>query len=188
MKILLDAGHGGWHDGKYMTPPKNGKWYDHGEFIFYEGVFNRQICFLLIQEFRQRKIQHEIVYHEFMDIPLQDRVRLANKIGGDLFLSIHSNAGKGKGFEVYTSLGQTKSDAIAERFVKGFEKEFPEWGVRKDILDKDGDRERDFYVLKNTKMPAVLLELLFFDEINQARFLNTLEGQKRIVKSIINSI
>jgi N-acetylmuramoyl-L-alanine amidase len=188
MKILLDAGHGGFHDGKYMTPPSVGKLFDHGEFIFYEGVFNRQICFFLVQEFKAKRIEYELIHHEYLDIPLSDRVAYANRLGGDLYLSIHSNAGGGKGFEFYTSVGQTKSDQIAERFVKQFEKDFPEWGVRKDTLDKDGDRERDFYVLKKTKMPAILLELLFFDEINQARFLNTIEGQKRIAKSIINSL
>lgn len=188
MKVLLDAGHGGWHDGKYMTPPKNGKWYNHGEFTFYEGVSNRKIAALVIDGMKARGIQYELVYHEFMDVPLQDRVKVANKLGGDLFLSIHSNAGKGKGFEVYTSIGQTKSDAIAERFVKGFETDFPEWGVRKDVLDKDGDRERDFYVLRKTKMPAVLLELLFFDEINQAKFLMSPEGMSRIAKTIVNAL
>lgn len=188
MKILLDAGHGGMHDGKYWTPPKNGKWYDHGEFVFYEGESNRIIAGHVAEGFKARGFQVELVYHEYIDVPLSDRVKLANKLGGDLFLSIHSNAGKGKGFEVYTSVGQTKSDIIAEKFVKQFEKDFPEWGVRKDILDKDGDRERDFYVLRKTNMPAILLELLFFDEFNQAKFLRTKYAQRKISESIVNAL
>lgn len=184
MKILIDAGHGGWHDGKYMTPPKNGKWYDHKEFIFYEGVNNRIIADLLGAALKEKGIDFEFIHHEYIDISLSDRVKKANSIGGDLFISIHSNAGKGKGFEFYTTVGQTKADAFAEKFVKQFEKDFPEWGVRKDRTDGDGDRERDFYVIKHTNMPAVLMELLFFDEIAQAKFLLSDEGRDRIVKSI----
>jgi N-acetylmuramoyl-L-alanine amidase len=188
MKLILDAGHGGWANGKYQTDPRNGKLYHHPSFTFYEGVNNRMIAARLIPLLEFSGIDVVRVYHDSDDWSLSKRVRLANESGGDLYLSIHSNAGKGKGFEVYTTKGQTKSDSIAEVFANQFEKDFPEWGLRKDILDKDKDREQDFYVIKKTKMPAVLLELLFFDEENQAKFLMSVEGQIRIAESIRQSL
>jgi N-acetylmuramoyl-L-alanine amidase len=113
---------------------------------------------------------------------------MANLTDADLYLSIHSNAGRGKGFEVFTSEGQTKSDMWADRFIKQLKKDFPEWGMRTDTTDGDEDKEENFFVLKNTKMPAVLLELLFFDEESQALFLESEIGQNRIVESLNKAI
>ena len=42
---------------------------------------------------------------------------------------------------------------------------------RSDIEDGDHDRERNFFVLKKTAMPAVLIEHLFFDNYEDARLL-----------------
>jgi len=50
------------------------------------------------------------------------------------------------------------------------------------------DKEENFYVLKNTNCPAVLCELLFFDEINQAKFLNSEAGQERLADSLFKSL
>ena len=48
---LIDAGHGGFMDGEYVTAPA--KMYEHSpEEIFYEGVFNRQIKDGLLKETR----------------------------------------------------------------------------------------------------------------------------------------
>jgi N-acetylmuramoyl-L-alanine amidase len=48
---ILDPGHGGMIDGKYQTFPN--KMCDHGDFIFYEGVFNRQIVVKLAKKLRR---------------------------------------------------------------------------------------------------------------------------------------
>jgi N-acetylmuramoyl-L-alanine amidase len=60
---------------------------------------------------------------------LQERVRRADKIWKNtnkkcFLVSIHSNAGGGTGWEVWTSVGETKSDEIASIFWNEMKSEF----------------------------------------------------------------
>lgn len=188
--ILIDAGHGGMHEGKYMTDPKWGKFYKHSEdFTAYEGVTNRAIANLLMAKLKAAGIPYVQIHHDYLDTPLSGLVVNANAIKGDtIYLSIHSNAGKGKGFEVYTSRGETKSDKFAEVICNQLQKDFPEYPFRKDTRDGDSDKEEDFYVLKHTNCPAVLVELLFFDEPEQAKFLNSIQGQERLAETLFKAV
>jgi N-acetylmuramoyl-L-alanine amidase len=191
---LIDAGHGGMSaEGKYMTDPKWGKFYKHSEnFTAYEGVTNRKIARLLMAELTQAEISCLQVHDNVLDINLSGLVARANKaheaFKNCIYLSIHSNAGKGKGFEVFTSKGETKSDKFAEVFCNHLQKDFPEYPLRQDVRDGDKDKEEDFYVLKYTNCPAVLCELLFFDELKQAEFLNSQIGQERLAMSLFKAI
>lgn len=188
--ILIDAGHGGMKDGKYMTDPKWGKFYKHSDtFTAYEGVTNRAIAKKLMDKLKAVGRPYVQIHHDYLDTPLSGLVVNANAVGGNtVYLSIHSNAGKGKGFEVFTSKGETKSDKYAEIVCQVLKKDFPEYPLRQDTRDGDRDKEEDFYVLKNTRMPAVLVELLFFDELEQAKFLNSPEGQERLADALFKAV
>lgn len=188
--FCVDAGHGGMHEGKYMTDPKWGKFYKHSDtFTAYEGVTNRAIAAKLIAKFKAAGFVYHTVYHEYLDTPLSGLVVNANGVNAPnrFFLSIHSNAGKGKGFEVFTSKGETESDKYAEVICNQLIHDFPEYPLRQDTRDGDKDKEEDFYVLKHTAMPAVLCELLFFDELEQALYLNSEHGQERIAESLFKA-
>ena len=103
----------------------------------------------------------------------------------DLFLSLHCNAfieTGAHGFEVWTSPGQTRSDLAAECIINAFSKAFPDRVLRRDFADGDQDKEAKFYVLTGTKGPAVLVELGFLTNKNEAIWLN--EKQIEIVKAL----
>jgi N-acetylmuramoyl-L-alanine amidase len=188
--FLIDAGHGGMYEGKYMTDPKWGKFYKHSDtFTAYEGVTNRAIASKLMAKLKAAGIVYFQIHHDYLDTPLSGLVQKANTLEtfNKFYLSIHSNAGKGKGFEVFTSKGETKSDAYAEVFCNQLLKDFKEYPLRQDTRDGDKDKEEDFYVLKHTTCPAVLCELLFFDELNQAIYLNSDDGQERIANSLFEA-
>jgi N-acetylmuramoyl-L-alanine amidase len=124
---------------------------------------------------------------EMHDISLEERVRRANAIYDSIaekcfLLSIHANAGMGTGFEVWTSKGETKSDAYADIFMEEAEREPKEFKMRKDYTDGDSDKEDQFYILCHTKMPAVLTENLFMDTERDCRFLLSDEGRERIAE------
>lgn len=79
--------------------------------------------------------------------------KLANAQKLDLFVSIHFNAGKGKGTEVYTYKGDKHIEAvtICEEMSKlGF--------VNRGV--KDGSK---LYVIRNTNAKAMLVEVCFVD-------------------------
>ena len=140
-------------------------------------------------------VKFEILVPEDNDVSLPERCRRANVIHADcgnnaVLFSVHGNAGGGTGWECYTSVGQTKADAIATVLCKEAEKEFaPDgWKMRFDYVDGDPDKESQFYILKHTVCPAVLSENFFMDTEKDCRFMMTDAGRERIAKVHYNTI
>jgi N-acetylmuramoyl-L-alanine amidase len=195
--VILDAGHGGMFGGKYTTAPA--KMFTHIDgSIAMEGVINRQVKDKLIELLRAEGIAFEDITNTGLDTPLGSRTRMANQIlsrrGSNyncLYLSIHSNASpdhQGSGFEIWTSPGQTLSDKYAEIWAQEIKKEFTEFHFRSDFGDGDLDKEEKFYVLVHTAMPAVLGELLFFDNMSDWRVQRTPKYIDRIAHATLNFI
>lgn len=189
--VIIDAGHGGIKDGIYTTRPAKMHTFPDG-FEVCEGVINRGIARKLWTQLVSHDIDFVLVYDEEDDDPLQVRVMRANKVYAKdkraFLLSIHSNSGGGHGFEVFTSPGQTRSDKLADVFCQGYQRDFPDRRLRTCPLDGDLDKEANFYILKNTHCPAVLLENLFFDNRAEAEYLTSEEGQQAIADCIVRSI
>jgi N-acetylmuramoyl-L-alanine amidase len=173
MNVILDYGHGGLtSDGVYTTAPSKMHRFNDGV-IAYEGVLNRQIgrqverCLL---DHHNINIIRTVAHNDPTDLPLADRVRIANQYdpSSTIFVSIHCNASPShtaRGFEIFTTVGETKSDILAECISQSVSYSLDKYNVRfrKDTSDGDSDKESNFYVLRNTKCPAVLLECGFFD-------------------------
>jgi len=84
---------------------------------------------------------------------LHEVVEHANASNADLFVSIHFNAGKGLGSECFTWKGKKTAKAVGvcdELSKLGF--------VNRGV--KDGSK---LYVIKKTKIPALLIEVCFVD-------------------------
>lgn len=188
---LIDAGHGGMKNGVYTTAPAKMHTFPDGLTI-YEGIINRAVAKLLLLDLATECIDFKLVYHEEEDYSLSKRVAIADKIFRHdkraIYLSIHSNAGGGSGFEIFTSPGQTKSDKVANIFCETYQKHFPEFPFRKDLSDGDADKEANFYVLRKTDCPALLVENLFFDNRREAEFLLSEQGQRKIADCLLACI
>lgn len=190
MIVLLDNGHGGLINGDYQTPGKRSPIWSDGSQLF-EGEFNRAIVNGIIEELTRLQIKYVNIAPEYRDVTLETRVNRANKFSrSSFYLSVHSNAGGGTGFEAFTYYGQSKSDRLAEEFYNAFRKEFPNEIARTDYRsDGDQDKERNFYVLRKTRMPAVLTENFFMDNERECKqYLMTREGRQRIIKYHVEAI
>ncbi|WP_033425606.1 N-acetylmuramoyl-L-alanine amidase [Arsukibacterium perlucidum] len=173
--ILLDPGHGNNTEGK------RSQIYDDGSQIF-EWEFNRDIVRRIQSDLRVFNVECINIVPEDSDIPLAERVRRANEYGSDaIYISVHANAGGGTGFEVFTSVGRSKSNLYAEIISEEFDKEFPEQRNR-------GTKEHNYYVLRNTKMPAILTESFFMDTFNDSRILLSEAGRKKIAQFHVSAI
>lgn len=186
--VIVDAGHGGLNPttGEYMTPPTIGKYYvftDIGK-IHYEGVSNRKQAAALEEELSKRGYNIVRVYHEYIDYPLSKRASMANKVYGQhkdcLLVSLHSNAygnalrgvsQSPRGYEVWTSPGNSPSDRLGELIIRNYSKKFKDIPLRADMSDGDYDKEAAFYMLVRTYMPAVIIENLFFTNIDDVKLL-----------------
>lgn len=186
--VLLDNGHGGIINGVYQTSGKRSPQWEDGSQLF-EGEFTRHIVNGIISKLTELDIPYVNIAPELEDISLSTRVNRANNYSNSVYVSVHANAGGGKGFEIFTSHGSTKSDVFAEVFVEEFAKEFPTIKIRADKSDGDSDKEANFYVLKNTRMPAVLTENFFMDTEHECReYLMTENGRQRIIDFHVKAI
>ncbi len=192
INFLLDSGHGGMQNGKYVTAPN--KMFKHKDFTFYEGQWNRWIVYGIAEELKKLGIKHTKIVEGYLDIPLRERVKYANKLhrrGKCIYISVHSNASPSHtahGFEVFTSPGETKSDEYATVFCDEIESKFPTFRLRKDLSDGDPDKEAAFYVLTKTHCPALLTENLFYDNYKEAVMLMDPTFQKRIIDYHVRAI
>lgn len=191
--ILLDPGHGGLINGEYVTAPK--KMYKHENGLtIYEGVWNREIVAKLKYALASAGVSVVDVVNSQEDVPLRDRVATANRyaeahgVENALYISVHANAGKGNGFEVYTSKGQTTSDLVADKYIDCMGEYFPDRRARVDLTDGDKDKEANFYVLKNTICPAILTESFFMDNIEDAAEMMTYEGMEKVFQAHLKTI
>ena len=190
MIVLLDNGHGGLINGEYQTPGKRSPVWDDGSQLF-EGEFNRSIVARITESLTSINIPYVIIAPETRDIQLSTRVKRANDIQGEscFYLSIHSNAGGGNGFEVFTSPGGTTSDKIATIFGEEYRKTFPQKKLRTDYSDGDIDKEAAFTVIKKTRMPAVLTENFFMDNEEECKeILLTKQGRDLIAEFHANAV
>lgn len=117
-----------------------------------------QICDFL------RTVGYEALF--LQENELQDICDRSNAFDADLFISIHCNSvddPTANGMEIFTTFGETKADKLATAIMIELASTYPmsELQLRSDYVDGDVDKESNFYVLRNTDCPAVLIETAF---------------------------
>lgn len=191
--VLLDPGHGGIIGSSYQTAPKKMYRHDNGE-VAYEGVINRHVVRELSSFLDVAGVSYINICPTDLDLPLEDRVKIANlycaRYGWEnvLGISLHSNAGGGHGFEIFTSEGESSSDRYASIFMSMFGEAFPGWRLRKDLSDGDPDKEAPFYILKHTKCAWILPEWGFFDNPSDWLIIKQWTQQRQYAEMIANFI
>lgn len=188
--VVLDAGHGGVINGIYQTAGKRSPNYAKG--VLYEGVFNRWVVNRVKEELDRLFIPYFYISPEDRDINLNTRVIRANNIyknnKNTYILSIHANAGGGKGVEGFTTQGHTDSDKIGEIILFNLEKDLSGQRMRFDRSDGDRDKEVNYYILRKPAMSAFLLECGFMDNESDYNNLWDREYLDALVQSLVKSI
>lgn len=164
---------------------------------FEEWKFNRDIVNLIIPMLTQDGIScFNVTTENDIDVPLTIRAERANNYiktlkKSGIFISVHANAyGNGKewnsanGWCCYTTKGQNNSDKLAECLYDAADEILVPLGIRirTDKTDGDRDYEENFTVIQKANMPAVLTENLFYTNINDCKFLNSIEGKEAIAQ------
>ena len=190
MVVILDNGHGGLVNGLYQTPGKRSPKWNDGTQLF-EGEFNRAVVNRIIEDLTRLGIKYVNIAPEYRDVSLRTRVNRANELSirESFYVSVHSNAGGGRGSEIFTSPGSTKSDKIATIFGLEYQNVFPDRVLRTDFSDGDLDREQRFFVLTKTRMPSILTENFFMDNEEECKsLLMTRAGRDKIAQYHVNAI
>lgn len=186
---IWDSGHGYLIEGQYQTAGKRSP--DLGRGILFEGVSNKHFIWDIMKECVSRGVPFYATNPELTDVSLATRVSRADKIFRDnprtYLFSMHSNAGGGTGIEGFTSKGNTVADSIAEVFLADLEKAFPKLKPRFDYSDGDRDKEAGYYILKRSKCPSFLLEMLFMDHPDDYELLWDDNFRSHVVTVIVDT-
>jgi N-acetylmuramoyl-L-alanine amidase len=191
MKILIDNGHGSNTAGK-RSP----------DGLFREYAYTREIAAEVSYRLRRLGYDCELLVPELFDVALIERVHRVNVkcqtygASNVLLVSIHCNAagnGKewmnGRGWEAWTSPGQTEGDKLAECLYQSALNAFaPGTPIRSDWGDGDFDKENHFTILSKTLCPAVLTENFFMDNKADVAYMLSDEGKDAIVRCHVEGI
>ena len=186
MKIMIDPGHYGWDSGA-VGPAGT---YERDVTM----AVARQVAALLQQagqDVRMTRQPGQLKVVGSLNEDLTTRTQIANAWPADLFVSIHCNAFTdlaAHGMEVYTTPGQGPSDQLAIAVIDEMVKEFPELRLRADMSDGDPDKEANFYVIRKTSMPAILIEMAFLSNPVEEQLLVSPSGQYRFAQAITRGI
>lgn len=197
---ILDNGHGGMIDGIYQTYGKRSPVWEDGTQLF-EGVSNRDFVMRICRMLEQYNISYIRLVHTERDTPLDVRTDLANMLYDSerkrskkkmILISVHSDAWEtpnAYGWSVFTTPGNTPSDVIAQYFADKFKQIFPTERLREDKRDGDSDFEARFWILRKTKMPAILTENFFMTNPRECKkILMSKDGRRLVVKLHFESI
>ena len=190
---ILDNGHGGVIDGVYQTSGKRSPKWDDGTQLF-EGEFNRSVVKRIVKLCEKAGIECINLVDTEKDLSLRWRTDKANDIYRErqqsdgkkcIYVSVHANGfnkESAHGWSVYTTVGETKSDKIAQVLHEKAKAEFPNHKMRMDNRDGDADKESNFWVLRKVVMPSILSENFFMTNREESKLLLSEDGRDRIAK------
>jgi N-acetylmuramoyl-L-alanine amidase len=189
---IIDFAHGSDVPGK-QSPDGNHK----------EYLWSRKVGQWLAQRLIHEGFDVKFTTSSDTEIGLSRRKEIANNIesprnGTKLLVSLHNNAaGMGnewctaRGFEIYTSKGQTRSDLFATVIYEQLQKDFPTYDGYKhrvDMSDGDPDKESNFTVLMGNNYWAVLIEWLFQDNPDDVKLLEDDRVNLKLVDSLAKAL
>ncbi|MBO0912286.1 MAG: N-acetylmuramoyl-L-alanine amidase [Acidobacteria bacterium] len=178
LRVVLDAGHGGWDLGTVGT----------------KGLLEKDLVLDIVERLGklvEEKLGAEVIYTRQGDtyLPLEKRAEIANLERADLFLSVHANysdLASARGIETYYSTNYsprkalTVEDNAALKYVDWARADIREKVANAHRLASDvqdalyegiaarnsgirnrGVKEAGYVVLTGTQMPAILAEVSF---------------------------
>ncbi|MDO5116170.1 MAG: N-acetylmuramoyl-L-alanine amidase [Synergistaceae bacterium] len=167
--ICIDAGHGGKDPGACAG-----------------GVREKDITLIMAKLIGGKLAGRTVVYTRTDDsyVELSERAAIANRSKADLFVSIHCNSAtseKANGAEVYTHTSQSdRSVAAASAIYKKL--------LAASGMTGRGIKAANYAVLRETKMPAVLVELGFISNAADRSKLTNPVWQEKAAEAIAAGI
>ncbi|SHF33568.1 N-acetylmuramoyl-L-alanine amidase [Caloramator proteoclasticus] len=171
-RVCLDYGHGGEDSGAVYGSRK-------------EKDDNLALGLKVAEELRRHGVFVSETRTSDTTLSLKDRTLFANRGNFDYFISFHRNAyipEKTNGVETYVYIiGREKSKELAERIQKAL--------IQVGFFNR-GIKKANFQVLRETKMPAVLVEVGFIDNSEDNKLFDSKKDEiaKGIAKAILEQL
>lgn len=183
--VMLDPGHGGYDPGTITS----------------QGVYEKEINLEIAQKVKEMLgpsgIEVFLTREEDIDhvpegvkgkktkkqVDLNRRIEMAIKVQADVFVSLHVNAtesGQQSGAETFYHY-QSKAGKILAEFIQQELIKIP--GMNRRIA-KPGD----FYIIKNSSMPAVIVEVGYLSSPKERKKLQQAWYQEQLSRAIAKGI
>ncbi len=171
--IVIDAGHGG---------------HDHGATI--DDVTEKEIVAKIaakIYEYNNPETVEIVLLRDSDEyVSLQDRVSKINELNPDLVLSLHVNNNNkntdAQGIEVFISEKNPHYTISQEYAQKILMHQNPL------KLKQRGIKKANYLLLRESKVPAITVELGFMSNENDKKYITSEEGQNEIAENIVKSL
>lgn len=178
---IIDNGHGRNTKGK-----KSIVWDNDKQLL--EFHFNRAIAYNLFYLLRESNISYTELVPELKDVSLRKRTNRANKLikrvgKPTIFVSIHGNAfydHNVKGIETFFYSGSESGEYIANKFQSAL--------INETYWKDRGIKSGNFWVLRKTKMPAILTENGFYTNYGECMKMLDKSWQRRIAYAHFKAI
>ena len=92
------------------------------------------------------------------------------------------------GFEIYTTPGRDHSDQLATAIFEAWSRMFPHQRRRTDTSDGDPDKEANYLVLRECRVPAVLVEMAFISNPQEEAFLRSAANHDAMAAAVADGI
>jgi N-acetylmuramoyl-L-alanine amidase/putative methionine-R-sulfoxide reductase with GAF domain len=210
LRIVLDAGHGGWDLGT----------------VGHEGLLEKNLVLEVAQRLGnllESRLGSEVIFTRKDDsyIALEQRAQLANRVQADLFVSVHANyssLASARGVETYYSsffsppeareieyrenenalavthaklTGSELKDKVKEsrKLAASVQRELYGTLASQNVGIRDrGVKEASFVVLTGTEMPSILAEISFVSSPADEQRLQSAEYRQRIADALYKGI
>ena len=171
--VVIDPGHGGPDPGAI------------GIGGLRETDIVLDVSKLVTKLLSEKGVNVRLTRNKEIDMDLPPRVLIANRTKADIFVSIHANASRGKRRDI---------NVLETFYYTGWRGRLLAKKIQKQILKVSpgspdrGVRQGRYFVIKNTRMPAVLIEIGFLTGRLDARRLEKSIHRERIAYAITKGI
>lgn len=178
MTVILDPGHGGTDPG--ATYPVGVK-----DPNYKEKDITLAVALKVRENLEKQGINVIMTREDDVYPTLKERVEMANSSTADIYVSIHVNAMENKdgidGAQVYYHKGSEFGKKLAEHVYNGI--------IEHTNLTKRGIQDgSSLYVIRNTKMPAILTEGGFITNKGDREYISSEKGIREMAAGISEGI
>lgn len=173
--ILLDAGHGGWDPGKTGTTGADEKELNLAVVEKLQGLLEQGGATVLLT----RDTDEALGKGKRED--MAQRKKLANETRAEILVSIHQNAfpsASAKGAQVFYHASGEAGKLLAECIQESL----------RERVDGSNQRQakqnKDYYILRTTEIPAVIVECGFLSNREEEALLNAESYQEKLAWAI----
>ncbi|MFD1607233.1 peptidoglycan-binding protein [Oceanobacillus luteolus] len=119
-------------------------------------------------------------------VSLDARTRAANNWNADYFVSLHNNAAGGAGFETFIYNGSVSQETKNRQ--RDIHKHLANWLSSKNNIRDRGMKRANYHVVRETKMPSLLIEYMFIDNYRENQLLKSKSYRNSLGKVTADAI